>query len=127
MRPACSAARFTIPEWGETFFVKSMSADYLCERTLRAKAEKHPTLYKILEPDEPVLPTAEPEEFYEQVEMRSGDAEAVAWVTMDKFPVGATVEAGGMTWVITSKSGLSATEDQLLRMPQDARTSTTIN
>jgi len=93
----------TIPEWGETFFVKSMSADYLSS------------------------PPAEPEKLYQQVEMVSGDADALAWIDEALAVVGTTVHAAGMEWIIIETTGLSATAEQLLRMPQDARLSTSIN
>lgn len=39
-----------IPEYGGLWKVQSISADFLCQGALRAKAEKYPHLYRALEP-----------------------------------------------------------------------------
>jgi hypothetical protein len=62
---------------------------------------------------------------YEQIEMAHGDATAVAWITKGLAVVGEQIEAGGVMWTVTELTGLVLTGDQVLRMPFDARISTT--
>lgn len=71
--------------------------------------------------------TPEADPVYEQVEMKSGDAEISAWMQTGFAELGQTLVFNDAEWIVTKIYPFTVTEEQLLRMPRDARTSTTLN